>query len=82
MKHEKISSGKEVARCTGPRCYRLGYQPKEPELSSVDKGELLKVFRRLVSNTVELCLQKINLATVRKIDWSGEKPEDRGKVGD
>lgn len=80
MKHEKMSSGKEVARWTGPRCYRLGYQPKEPELSSVDKGELLKVFRRLVNNTVEL--QKINLAAVRKIDWSGEKPEDRGKVGD
>lgn len=47
----------------------------------MDRWELLKVCSRK-SSTVELCLQKINLATARKTDWSGEKPEDRGKVGD
>lgn len=47
----------------------------------MDNGELLKVFSRRVTQS-ELCLQKINLATVRKMNWSRERPEDKGKMGD
>lgn len=43
----------------------LEYQAKESEFYSVDSGERLKVFHRRVTQS-EVCLQKINLATVKQ----------------
>ena len=59
----------------------LDYQARELGLYSVDNGELLKVFSRKVTSS-ELCLRKINLATVSIMDWSRERPEDTDQVGD
>lgn len=57
----------------------LDYLAKELGLYSVDNGELLKVFSRRVTSS-ELCLRKINLAAVSKMDWSRERAEDADQV--